>query len=54
MLLLDVVKIPIWLSLAVIGSSLAVAVIASLRATRDLLPHDRQLVHDSPEKGATR
>jgi len=33
MLLLDVYKIPIWISLAVIAASLAVAVVLSLRAT---------------------
>jgi tellurite resistance protein TerC len=54
MLLLDVVKIPIWLSLTVIGCSLAVAVITSLRATRDRSPDDRQLVHDAPHEGTTR
>jgi len=36
MLLLDVYKVPIWLSLAVIAASITVAVVASLRATRDL------------------
>ena len=35
MLLLDVYKIPIWLSLTVIAATLTVAVVASLRATRD-------------------
>ena len=35
MLLLDVWKVPIWLSLTVIGASIAVAVAASLRATRE-------------------
>ena len=35
MLLLDVYKIPIWLSLSVITACLTVAVVASLRATRD-------------------
>ena len=34
MLLLEVYKIPIWLSLAVIAATLTVAVVASLRATR--------------------
>jgi tellurite resistance protein TerC len=34
MLLLDVYKIPIWLSLAVIAATLTIAVVASLRATR--------------------
>ncbi len=34
MLLLDVYKIPIWLSLSVIAVSITVAVVASLRATR--------------------
>jgi tellurite resistance protein TerC len=36
MLLLDVYKIPIWLSMAVIAISITVAVVWSLRATRDL------------------
>ena len=36
MLLLDVYKIPIWLSLTVIATLITVAVVASLRATRDL------------------
>ncbi|GAA0972781.1 Putative membrane-bound redox modulator Alx [Nocardioides aquaticus] len=35
MLLLDVYKVPIWLSLSVITACLTVAVVASLRATRD-------------------
>lgn len=35
MLLLDVYKIPIWFSLAVIATSIAIAVVASLRATRE-------------------
>jgi tellurite resistance protein TerC len=35
MLLLDVYKMPIWLSLSVITASLTIAVVASLRATRD-------------------
>ncbi|KRF04097.1 tellurium resistance protein TerC [Nocardioides sp. Soil777] len=35
MLLLDIYKVPIWLSLSVIASCITVAVIASLRATRD-------------------
>lgn len=35
MLLLDVWKVPIWLSLTVIAVSITVAVVASLRATRD-------------------
>jgi TerC family integral membrane protein len=35
MLLLDVWKVPIWLSMAVIATSIAVAVVCSLRATRD-------------------
>jgi tellurite resistance protein TerC len=35
MLLLDVWKVPIWLSLTLIGASIAVAVAASLRATRE-------------------
>ena len=34
MLLLDVWKVPIWLSLTVIATSITVAVVASLRATR--------------------
>jgi tellurite resistance protein TerC len=36
MLLLDVYKIPIWLSMSVIVTSITVAVICSLRATRNL------------------
>lgn len=36
MLLLDVYKVPIWLSLTVIATLITVAVVASLRATRDL------------------
>ena len=42
MLLLDVWKVPIWLSLSVIASCITVAVVASLRATRDqatVAPH---------------
>jgi tellurite resistance protein TerC len=35
MLLLDVWKVPIWLSLTVIATSITVAVVVSLRATRD-------------------
>ncbi|HYF72122.1 MAG TPA: TerC family protein, partial [Nocardioides sp.] len=35
MLLLDVYKVPIWLSMSVIVTSITVAVVASLRATRD-------------------
>ena len=35
MLLLDVWKVPIWLSLSVIATCITVAVVASLRATRD-------------------
>ena len=35
MLLLDVWKVPIWLSLGVIATSITVAVVLSLRATRD-------------------
>ena len=38
MLLLDVWKVPIWLSLSVIAASLGVAVILSLRATRPARP----------------
>lgn len=38
MLLLDVWKVPIWLSLAVIATCITVAVVASLRATRDQAP----------------
>jgi tellurite resistance protein TerC len=36
MLLLDVWKVPIWLSLSVIATSITVSVVMSLRATRDL------------------
>ena len=35
MLLLDVYKVPIWLSLIVIATSISIAVVASLRATRE-------------------
>jgi tellurite resistance protein TerC len=38
MLLLDVYKIPIWLSLSVIATSLTVAIVLSLRATRGQTP----------------
>ncbi|WP_121250804.1 TerC family protein [Nocardioides ferulae] len=38
MLLLDVWKVPIWLSLGVIATCITVAVVASLRATRDRHP----------------
>ena len=40
MLLLEVYKIPIWLSLTVIAATLTIAVVASLRATR---PDDRDV-----------
>jgi tellurite resistance protein TerC len=40
MLLLDVWKVPIWLSLAVIATSLTIAVVMSLRATRTPPGHD--------------
>ncbi len=39
MLLLDVYKIPIWLSLTVIAATLTIAVVASLRATRNQHRH---------------
>ena len=39
MLLLDVWKVPIWLSLSVIASCITVAVVLSLRATRDRTDH---------------
>jgi len=38
MLLLDVYKVPIWLSLTVITACITIAVVASLRATRDQVP----------------
>jgi tellurite resistance protein TerC len=38
MLLLDVWKVPIWLSLTVIATCITVAVVASLRATRGVAP----------------
>jgi tellurite resistance protein TerC len=38
MLLLDVFKMPIWISLGVIGTCITVAVVASLRATRGQAP----------------
>lgn len=40
MLLLDVYHFPIWLSLGVIGSLLAISVVASLRATRETVAVD--------------
>ncbi|HET7741001.1 MAG TPA: TerC family protein [Microlunatus sp.] len=43
MLLLDVYKIPIWLSLTFIATTLTIAVVASLRATRH--PHRDRLGH---------
>ena len=50
MLLLDVYKVPIWLSLTVIGTCLAVAVVASLRATREAPPTSAGVVDLDPEE----
>jgi tellurite resistance protein TerC len=44
MLLLDVWKVPIWLSLTVIATSITVAVVASLRATRQVVSSDQDRV----------
>lgn len=44
MLLLDVWKVPIWLSLTVIATSITVAVVASLRATRQVVSSDQDQV----------
>ena len=41
MLLLDVYKVPIWLSLSVIAACITIAVVASLRATRGQVPGSR-------------
>ena len=49
MLLLDVWKVPIWLSLTVIATSITVAVVASLRATRDQAPAGRDAHADHDE-----
>jgi tellurite resistance protein TerC len=49
MLLLDVYKIPIWLSLAVIATSITVAVVWSLRATRDPASTSQDPAHIAPE-----
>jgi tellurite resistance protein TerC len=47
MLLLDVYKVPIWLSLSVITVSITVAVVASLRATREQPGEDPAAGRDS-------
>ena len=52
MLLLDVWKIPIWLSLTGIATILAVAVGLSLRATRDRSGEDRDPARDAISVGA--
>ena len=49
MLLLDVWKVPIWLSLAVIATSLTVAVVLSLRATRGASGQEGEAAGDSLE-----
>ncbi|OFE17130.1 hypothetical protein BA895_16785 [Humibacillus sp. DSM 29435] len=51
MLLLDLWKVPIWLSLSVIATTLTVAVLASLRATRT--PDESAVTPDSPTPGRT-
>lgn len=58
MLLLDVYKVPIWLSLTVIATTLTVAVVASLRATRhqrlDVSGHVERSPDDAAEVGDAR
>jgi tellurite resistance protein TerC len=49
MLLLDLWKVPIWLSLTVIATCITVAVVASLRATREQGPVARDAVPDHDE-----
>ncbi|MEO5744437.1 MAG: TerC/Alx family metal homeostasis membrane protein, partial [Terracoccus sp.] len=51
MLLLDLWKVPIWLSLSVIATTLTVAVVASLRATRT--PDTGSVTPDSPTSERT-
>ena len=50
MLLLDVYKVPIWLSLAVIAACLSIAVVASLRATRERPSTSEDVVDLDPEE----
>lgn len=52
MLLLDVWKVPIWLSLTAVATSITVAVVLSLRATRDLQVTDTE--HAEPADGTER
>ena len=54
MLLLDVWKVPIWLSLAGIAIILAAAVGLSLRATRHRAGEDRDPAHDGIGVGVAR
>jgi tellurite resistance protein TerC len=54
MLLLDVWKVPIWLSLTGIATILAVAVGLSLRATRHRAGEDRDPARDGIGIGAAR
>lgn len=52
MLLLDVYKVPIWLSLAVIAACITVAVVASLRATSDQAEPQPSAIHSGPDTTA--
>jgi hypothetical protein len=54
MMLLDVWKVPIWLSLAGIATILAVAVGLSLRSTRHRSGEDRDPARDGIGVGAAR
>jgi tellurite resistance protein TerC len=54
MLLLDVYKVPIWLSLTVIATCITVAVVASLRATRDLPEAGRRREEEEAAAGVDR
>ena len=49
MLLLDVYKVPIWLSMAVIATSITVAVVWSLRATREPASTSQDQAPTAPE-----
>ena len=50
MLLLDVYKIPIWLSIAVIATTITVAVVWSLRATRETASPSQDQARTAPEQ----
>ena len=51
MLLLDVYKIPIWLSLTVIAACITIAVVASLRATRGQAPEAAEAADRPAQEG---